>query len=342
MVSTEKEKKTYWALKTNGDVQERVRSFLAALWQQAELDGLVVPVYQAEDGFPGPMVLWSPDKLQDADPFVPLVRMQSSKIVENLARDIPAIHMGAVLHSCEARALIERSHRDGVSLAGWLLIAVDCLASFPQADYEWRMQKAGGARQLTQEILRNARQGGISADRFRSACQMCGKPEAKGVDVCIGVLGLPVKEYALVTVWNEKLAESLGLDKIADGRAPAWLVAQHENVLEQMRERHERVSKQMLAELQDGLPRDVQECIMHLENCAGCKACLDACPLYVDQLEAGVEAVAAWLAACVACGICEDVCPQQLPLTAVIERIVSGSCRNDTHLRDLQADLVTA
>ena len=314
--------KTTWVLGTEGDVQWRVQNFLAALWERAGLDGMIVPVYQTESGLPGPKILWHERELQDADPFVPLVRMKTSRMVEELAKQKPALRMAAVLHSCEARALAERYRQDDFSLENWLLIGVDCLASFPQADYEWRLERAGNIRHLTQEILRNARQGGISTDRFRSACQMCTRPDARDVDLCIGVIGLPLKEFALLIARDHYLAEKLGLSQIADQPAPGWLIDQRQRVLGKLAERHEHVKQRIQAELENGFPQDVQEWIEHLHMCSDCRACLDACPLYADQLEAGVEAVAEWLAACVACGICDDVCPEQMPLTAIIERIM--------------------
>lgn len=313
---------TFWVLKTEGDIQGRIRTFLEALWHQAKLDGMIVPVYEGTQGLPGPKLLWRPEELIQADPLVPLVRMETSKIVEEFAQKQPRLRLGAVLHSCEARALAVHMEHKGFNLESWLRIGVDCLASFPLSDYAWRVDRAGGVRELTQEVLRNARQGGISTDRFRSACQMCTCPGTLGVDLCIGVLGMPVKEYALVKVGNPALLEHFNLEQILDGRAPDWLVKQHDRVLSQVLERHERVKQRMQAGLDEGLPHDLLGWMEHLKGCENCQACLEACPLYTDQLEAGVEAVSDWLLNCVACGICDDVCPKQLPLTAIIERIV--------------------
>lgn len=314
--------RTKWILNTGGDIQGRVRKFLAALWGQLGLEGMVVPHYAEEGELPGMMLLRKVAELEGADVFIPLVRMEGVRLVEELAVKHPAVRLGAVMRSCELRGLVERVQHRGVDLGEWMLIGVDCLASFPEGDYQWRVKKAGGERELTREVLRNVRQGGISADRFRQGCQMCSQPGAEGADVSICVVGLPVKEHALVKVREGGLADRAAMDEITDGRAPEWLVEQHERVMGQVMERHERMKQRVQAGLEGGLPGDVVAWMAHLQQCGECRACLDVCPLYDGQLERGAEAVAEWLMGCVACGFCEDVCPQQLPLTAVIERIV--------------------
>lgn len=316
-----------WVLNTEGDVLNRMRGFLAELWSRAALEGMLAPAYHDDQGLPGPRLLLSPDELQDADPFIPLMPVNAAKLVEQLARQRPSARLAAVLRSCEARALAERSRRNGFSLDNWLLIGVDCLASFSQSDFTWRLEKAGDLQSLSQQVLRNARQGGISPDRFRSACQMCILPAAYSNHLSISVLGLPVKQFALLSAQDPAIVHSLALPEISDGRAPAWLIDQHTRVLDALEQRHARFKARLQAEMQAGLPADVDAWLKHLRGCQDCRACLDACPLYIDQIEEGRSAVIEWLMGCVACGMCEQACPKGLPLTAIMDRI-----HHDLHL----------
>ena len=315
---------TKWFLDTWGDLEGRVRSFLGGLWSQARLDGMVVPVYAAENGLPGPMLITSQDALQQVNPFIPLMPVNSARVIERLAAQHPSDRFAAVLRPCEARALSEHMRRSNLSLPNWLIIGVDCLASFPQEDFSWRLERAGDIHNLTHQVLRNARQGGISSDRFRTACQMCTHPGAQFADICIATIGLPTKDYALVSTQSDSLPAKLAFDQITDGHAPSWLVEQHDHVLAMMTERHTHVKQRVLAELESGLPEDVEAWISHLQHCTGCDACLEACPLYTGQLLEGRDAVAEWLTGCVSCGMCEQACPQHLPITALVSRIVEN------------------
>ena len=315
---------TKWVLDTCGDLEGRVRSFLGALWGQARLDGMLIPVYAAENDLPGPRLITLQNELQQASPFIPLMPVNSAKLIERLNAHYPASRFAAVLRSCEARALAEHMHRTNLSFPNWLMIGVDCLASFPQEDFSWRLERAGDIHSLTRQVLRSARQGGISTDRFRAGCQMCLNPGAQFADISIAIIGLPTKEYALVTARSDSIASKFALGQITEGHAPSWLVEQHDRVLAMMTERHQRVKQRLLAELESGLPQDVDSWISHLQNCGGCESCLEACPLYTGQLAQGHEAVAEWLAGCVSCGMCEQACPQHLPITALIRRIVEN------------------
>jgi formate dehydrogenase subunit beta len=315
-------------LKTNGDPLAAARQFLKAVWSQADLQGMLVPLYQQDQLTVRSVLIKDPDSLNDADPFVPLMLTNAGKLVVQIARDHPGERLAAVLRACEIRALAERIKSESLNIDNWLIIGVDCLACFPANDFEWRAQRAGGAEELTRLVMRNARQGGISLSRFRLACQMCSKPEPIKVDLCLGLLGLPVRETMLILSKDDSVTARLHLQEITEGSAPDGLVAQHDRVMTALNERRQRFRDRAVRELPPELPANLEELVKFLSGCAPCKVCLASCPLYEDELapvmsngSISLEAVRRWLVMCAECGMCEQACPKDVPLAAIMNRI---------------------
>lgn len=319
---------TVWMVRTQGNPLEAIRALLMKIWQQAGLDGMLVPAHNDGESISSPLLLQDPAQLVGADPCVPLVPVNAARLVAQLARNQPRARYAAVLRSCESRALTEIRHLEAIDLENWLLIGIDCLASFPEEDFEWRVQKAGSVDNLSQENLVHARQGVIAAHRYRSACQMCLHPEAQESDVVICLLGLPVSEAILVRTRDQMVAERLRMDQITSGPADPAHLAQHDQLLEKLSERRERTMERMLNNLGQDVPSDITELIALLESCAPCRECLDACPIYSlevanspDGKTLTREGAIRWMMSCVSCGMCEQACPQDMPLPAVIRRI---------------------
>jgi len=319
---------TTWMLKTNDDPLARARSFLKAIWAFADLDGMLIPVYQTGHKSVNQTMIHHPENLMEADPFVPLMQVNASIIVRQLAHERPHQHMAAVLRACEIRALDEHVKRAGLNIENWLIIGVDCPACFPVKDFDWRVEKAGSVEGLTREVLRNARQGGIALDRFRSACQMCTKPESPDADICLDLLGLPVKEAILVDTKNDVIAEELKIGKITDGLAPKELIAQRDHMLKNIEERRKRARERQLRELTPDLPADLDQLIAFFLDCQPCVKCMEACPVHAEELVPAVKSrtlthdmTKSWLVSCAECGMCEQACPKEIPLVAITNRI---------------------
>jgi CO dehydrogenase/acetyl-CoA synthase alpha subunit len=129
------------------------------------------------------------------------------------------------------------------------------------------------------------------------------------------------------------------MDEITDGAAEAGLVAQHDQVVALLNERHQHTLERMMQELSKELPANVDELIAHLAGCDLCRQALEACPIYALEATSGTgggtisrEAAIRWLVSCVSCGMCEQAVPDHLPLPVVIQRINQQS----------QGELVTA
>jgi formate dehydrogenase subunit beta len=327
----------HWMLLTRGDVLGTTREFLRDLWLGARLEGMVAPRY-APGGLgvkPDFMTDWT--QLDQVDPFAPVMTTNAAQRVMEVAHALPppqpetALHrnarVGAVLRSCEVRALAELAKRESFSLDRVLIIGVDCLGTFPAEEYEWRAEKYG-VEQVTSEVLQFARQGGILAYRYRRACQMCSSPmPPETADVSLGVLGLPAREVILVTARNADTGRRLQLERITNAVATPERVAQHAQMRQTLLTRHRRAHDRILSTLPAGLPADLSELKAHLAHCAPCQACLDACPLYHGEFSPlgngdTATAMRRWLAMCVQCGLCEEACPKHLPLAALFERLV--------------------
>ena len=146
------------------------------------------------------------------------MKLNTARLVVDTARKRPGKRIGAMLRPCEMRALNEMAARGAVKRDDVLAVCTDCLGTFPADEFEWRTERS--AKGLTKETLQFAPQGGISAYRYRPACQMCAEPGATEGDVNIGVFGLPVRQSMLVNAHNG----SVVLKSITDGLATDDLV----------------------------------------------------------------------------------------------------------------------
>ena len=307
---------TNWMLHTHGDPLGALQKFIKMLWEQTDLDAMVVAPSN------GKFVLESADELEHVNPFQPLMKLNTARLVVDTAKKHPGKRLGAILRPCEMRALNEMAARGAVKRDEVLAVCTDCLGTFPAEEYEWRTERS--AKGLTKETLQFAPQGGISAYRYRPACQMCAEPGATGGDVNIGVFGLPVRQSMLVNTHNG----SVVLKSIADGWATDDLVSKREHTLAKISERHGRTRERVLKSLEEELPADLQHLLEQFESCGSCQACMNVCPICsVDEPRKTKdgklvrEDMVNWLLSCAGCGMCEQACPQHQPLSAVFSHI---------------------
>jgi formate dehydrogenase subunit beta len=303
-------------LHTHGDPLGALQKFVKTLWEQSSLDAMVVAPGN------GKFVLESPDELEHVNPFQPLMKLNTARLVVDTAIKEPGKRLGAMLRPCEMRALNEMAARGAIRREDVLVICTDCLGTFPADEYEWRTERS--AKGLTKETLQFAPQGGISAYRYRPACQMCAEPGATEGDVNVGVFGLPVRQSLLVNAFIDNSA----LKSITDGLATEDLVSKRGQTLAKISERHVRTGERVLKSLEENLPADLQDLLVQFESCGDCQACMNVCPICsVDEPRRNTdgslvrEDVVNWLLSCAGCGMCEQSCPQHQPLSAVFSHI---------------------
>jgi formate dehydrogenase subunit beta len=317
-----------WALETQGNPLLAFQDFISTVWEKASLDGMVVHTNGGFSALTQPRLIEEPKALNKVNPFKPLMTKNAATLIPDLIEDNPEGRYGALLRPCELRALTEMYKIDAFEIQNLLTISVDCLGTLPADEYEWRAERKSASGDLAQDALQFARQGGILAYRYRSACQTCTAPQAKGADVNIYVFGLPVRQHMLVEVGDPETDKQLEFAGITSGPAEPALVEQHARVVARLEENHQRTMERLRVNLAEFLPADVEALAEQLADCGSCQECVDACPIcFIQQPQRNAQAryskesLIQWLVSCAGCGMCEQACSKHLPLSTIFGHI---------------------
>ena len=305
---------------THGDPLGAVQSVIATAWDQYNLDHLMVSI----NGSSKMDILDSPDQLNLVNPFRPLMTKNAAKHIPNILEENPGMRFGVVLRPCEMRALTATGERNPLPPDRLLTICVDCLGTYPVDDYQWRAERKGSQERLAWESLHFARQGGIAAYRYRSACQACRTPISSGADINIGVIGLPVRQKIML-----ETSESIHAANLAgEVEQNQSLLEQREYIITKLLERGLQTRQRLIKNLDSILPGDVDALIQQFALCGECRECFDSCPLCTAEYPAKDESghyhrrqVKEWMISCAGCGMCEQACPNHLPLVTIFNQI---------------------
>jgi formate dehydrogenase subunit beta len=311
-----------WLIETHGDPLGAIQNLFVEAWDRFELETMLVSM----NGSSQPHLINDPEQLNQVNPFKPLMTRNAAKLLPQILKDNPEKRIGVVLRPCEVRALEAKTKREALPIERMLTICIDCLGTYSPEDFQWRAERKGSPDRLASETLHFARQGGIAAYRFRSACQACRTPIGSGADINIGVIGLPVRQKILVDVRDQVIAETLG--KRATFLGDLSLFYQREDTIARLLQRGSHTRKRLADNLESILPRDIDELIQQFERCGECRECFDICPLcaadYPKKKGQGLyarEEVKQWMISCAGCGICEQACPNHLPLVTIFSQI---------------------
>jgi len=310
---------TNWLINTHGDPLGVVQRVMIDAWEGFNLEAMMVSM----NGSSKPHLITDPDEINQVNPFKPLMTKNTAKHVPEILQKDPGSRVGAVLRPCEMRALSEKSKRESLSLDNVLTICVDCLGTYPVDDYQWRAERKGSQERLAWESLHFARQGGIAAYRYRSACQACRTPVGQDADINIGVIGLPVRQKILIDARDQDTADRLQWSETLSTEDLS-LIHQRDTIISKLLQRGTQTRQRLIDNLESILPQDLDALINQFEGCGECRECFDNCPLcaadYPAKDQQGLyarEDVKQWMISCAGCGMCEQVCPNHLPLVTI-------------------------
>ena len=320
-------------------------AFLRGLLEKGIVDALLVPQRTPAGDNVVQTLFTDPARMEGIDPVAPVLPVNSAKLVSDLTETGAVGRLGAVLRSCEIRALIELVKLQQASLDNVVLIGVDCLGTYEMNDYAELAASSNG--DLSTDLLSQAKEGHLApheGHQFRVACQMCEYPIPQGVDLALSLIGLDTTSEILITA-SDELAEQL---ELSPAEAPA---ARQEAVDGLVAERTAERDRRF-AEFRQRVS-DMPSLLAEFSRCIRCHNCMIACPLCyckecifrtatfdhasaqyfrwatrkgsirmpTDTLIFHLTRLNHMATSCVGCGMCESACPNNLPVATIFRAV---------------------
>lgn len=168
-----------------GEMNQELSAFLGELLEKQIVSGVMVPVKQKQGGVMQALVTDSAG-LQDVDPFAPVMPINSAKLASSLTATPSGRPVALVMRSCESRAMVELSKLKQAHYEDVLLVSIDCLGRYENADFKKFIQGNG----TTEEFIANNSAGKESGGaQITNACKICEFPADAGADLQLGIIG---------------------------------------------------------------------------------------------------------------------------------------------------------
>lgn len=331
----------------DGDVLTAIRSFLKRLLDTKVVEALYVPL-ETNDKLIVPTLVADTNCLSQANPFTPLMPINSARAMSAITGLNAPAPLGAVLRSCEIRALIELVKLHQATLEDVILIGLDCLGTYDVNAYK---EALGEGRFELSEFMAAAQDGTEPAQEglvLRQACQMCNQPTPDHTSIHVHLFGTDFNQVLLITI-EDDIAARLGLQKATKiaKKARQKVVDRFVKGRNEIREKELATSLAQMAS-NGGFAEQFTTCIR-------CHNCMTVCPLCYCQiclfkttsfdhrpdyyLNAARRKGALRMlgdtslfhitrmnhlnASCVSCGMCTSACPSDIPVGTIFSAVGS-------------------
>jgi formate dehydrogenase subunit beta len=331
----------------DGDVLTAIRSFLKRLLDTKVIETLYVPL-ETNDKLIVPTLVADTNCLSQANPLTPLMPINSARAMSAITGLNAPARLGAVLRSCEIRALIELVKLHQTTLEDVILIGLDCLGTYDVNAYKEALHDG---RFEFSEFMATAQDGKERSQEglaLRPACQMCDQPIPEHTSIHIHLFGTDLNQGLLVTIEDE-IAAKLGFKKATKlgKKVRQKAINQFVKVRSEIREKELATTLAQMAS-DGGFAEQFTTCIR-------CHNCMTVCPLCYCQiclfkstsfdhkpdyyLNAARRKGALRMlgdtslfhitrmnhlnASCVSCGMCTAACPSDIPVGTIFSAVGS-------------------
>jgi len=336
----------------NNDPIETLGLFFRDLLEKEVVEALLIPKkLPSGDGYCQTLIR-NPEMLADVNPLAPTLPVQSARIISHLTITDPGCKVGAVLKSCEIRAVIELVKFLQVKLDKLVLIGVDCLGTYEPSGYAKMIRERGEGVSITGGLLKGAHEGRIEPQDgydLRLACQICEYPSPQDADIIIGLFGHDPQREIFIQLRDQlatELAEK-GILATSEEGSPS-----RDQVIESLTEKRIRRRDEVFDAFRSGT-KSLQDLMDALSTCIRCHNCMVACPIcYCKEcvfrtptLEHKADQFLRWadrkggvrmptdtllfhlirlshmVTSCIGCGLCDSACPNGLPVATLFRAV---------------------
>lgn len=305
------------------DALRTTRALLRTAWHARQLSGFYIPVWEDAKRPPQTQLITSVEQLNQADPFAPVMLHNCALEILKLFQTYPNDRFGLVIRPCELRSLQKLAEKRSLPPREDLTVSMDCLATFPIEDFEWRLGDSEDREDQSRSALHFAAQGGLLPSRYRSNCQICSQPFPIGADMHFELFGVATGENILLSLQSETAIEELRLHSLPIEAVPEERVLRRERVLNRLTSWRQQAQDYTYSHL-SAEQKSLNMLIEHLRSCEACAQALeDHCPLFeahwlsyeADRRRACFDE---WICSCGGCGMCAVTCPSDFPLFQAI------------------------
>ncbi|HAL60833.1 MAG TPA: formate dehydrogenase [Chloroflexi bacterium] len=324
------------------DTLATLRSFLKGLLEKEIIEALLVPLEAPSGDTVMPALVKEPARLEKANPLAPVMPVNAARLVSSLTIGKPREKIGALLRSCEIRALIELVKLQQAHLENLMIIGIDCLGTYEVTDYAKLISED---RSPTMELVREAKEGALfphEGYQFRSACRICEYPMPQDAALTIGLLGVDGEKILIEA--QEELAGRL---ELTEGEATG-----REEVIRKLVGARIEERDRIFAQFRERVV-DMPSLLAQFSTCIRCHNCTVACPICyckeclfrtstfehesdrylrwaqrkgaiqmpTDTLLFQLTRLNHMVTSCVGCGMCESACPSDIPLTTIFRAV---------------------
>lgn len=336
---------------TDGKTDEAIIDFLKSLIEKGVVDDLILPKTLPSGEGVVQTLIRDPRMLGGACALSPTMPVQSARVVSNLSIKSLGKKVGAVMKSCEIRAIVELTKFLQVKLDNLYLIGIDCPGTFEVPDYARMVQEGKGGEKLNRELLKSMERGEAAAPAgyaFRPACQMCEYPVPQA-DIVLKLYGYATDREIGVEVGEkvEKEIEEKGILSFSGQDSPTRAQVVGKVVDERVKKR-DAVFREF-----KGMVKDLPSFLDRFATCIRCHNCMVACPICyckecvfrtaifehegdqflrwadrkggirmpTDTLIFHLIRMSHMVTSCVGCGLCDSACPSRLPVASLFRSV---------------------
>ncbi len=333
----------------NNDIVASLQVFLKSVLELPQMGAMLVSQHLPMKNVVMPTLVTDPQALEGADPLAPSFPLNAAKLVSRLTRKPSGAKIAAVLRPCEIRAFVELVKLNQAGMENLILIGFDCLGAYQNSDYLTvaNRDEVKTTQKFYEKMLS---ENDISSEEIQvsNACRACEHPVPEGVDITIGLLGAPVRDYLWIkadTAEGENILAKLNLTSTEEpperNRAVESLLSKRLAFRDRMFEENHAATE------------TIEKLTAYLAGCVNCYNCRVACPVCycrecvfvtdvfdhepsqylrwakrkklikmpTDTVFYHITRLAHMSTACVGCGQCSNACPNDIPVMELFRTV---------------------